>query len=77
MAFTTGPGRSVYCATKAALEAISKNIAAELAPKGIRSNTLCPTFIETPLGKEMLAKPGSRRWCSARSSSAASARSRI
>lgn len=57
MAFTTGPGRSVYCMTKAALEAMSKNIAVELAPKGIRSNTLCPTFIETPLGKQMLANP--------------------
>ncbi len=57
MAFTTGPGRSVYCATKAALEAISKNIAVELAPKGIRSNTIGPTFIETPLGAQMLANP--------------------
>ncbi len=57
MAFTTGPGRSVYCMTKAALEAMSKNIAVELAPKGIRSNTLCPTFTETPLGKQMLANP--------------------
>lgn len=55
MAFTTGPGRSVYCATKAALEAMSKNIAAELAPRGIRSNTLCPTFIETPLARQFLA----------------------
>ena len=57
MAFTTGPGRSVYCATKAALEAISKSIAVELAPKGIRSNTIGPTFIETPLGAQMLANP--------------------
>ena len=54
MAFTTGPGRSVYCATKAALEGFSRGIAAELAPLGIRSNTVCPTFIETPLAAEML-----------------------
>ncbi len=57
MAFTTGPGRTVYCATKAALEGLSRAIAAELAPKGIRSVTLCPTFVETPLAAQMLAKP--------------------
>ena len=58
MAFITGPGRSVYCGTKAAIEGISRGIAWELAQHGIRSNTLCPTFIETPLAAEMLAKPG-------------------
>lgn len=57
MAFTTGPGRTVYCATKAALEGLSRGIAAELAPAGIRSLTLCPTFVETPLAAQMLAKP--------------------
>jgi NAD(P)-dependent dehydrogenase (short-subunit alcohol dehydrogenase family) len=57
MAFTTGPGRSVYCATKAALEGLSRGIAAELAPHGIRSVTICPTFVETPLAAQMLAKP--------------------
>lgn len=54
MAFTTGPGRSVYCGTKAALEGLSRGIAAELAPRGIRSNTLCPTFVETPMAKAFL-----------------------
>ncbi len=60
MAFTTGPGRTAYCASKAALEGLSRGIAAELAPNGIRSATLCPTFVETPLAAEMLAKPGVR-----------------
>ncbi|MBS0242455.1 MAG: SDR family oxidoreductase, partial [Proteobacteria bacterium] len=55
MAFTTGPGRTVYCASKAALEGLSRAIAAELAPHGIRSVTLCPTFVETPLAAVMLA----------------------
>jgi NAD(P)-dependent dehydrogenase (short-subunit alcohol dehydrogenase family) len=62
MAFITGPGRTVYCGTKAALEGISRGIAWELAPYGIRSNTLCPTFIETPLAAEMLAKPGMKEF---------------
>lgn len=57
MAFITGPGRSVYCATKAAIEGLSRGIAAELAPHGIRSNTLCPTFVETPLTRPFLADP--------------------
>ena len=62
MAFTTGPGRSVYCASKAALEGLSRAIAAELAPHGIRSLTLCPTFVETPLAAQMLAKPEFREF---------------
>ena len=33
---------------------MSRGIAAELGQHGIRSNTLCPTFIETPLAAEML-----------------------
>ncbi|MGE5509769.1 MAG: SDR family NAD(P)-dependent oxidoreductase [Bacteroidota bacterium] len=56
MAFTTGPGRTVYCASKAAIESLSRGIAAELAPHGIRSNTLAPTFIETPMSRPFLAQ---------------------
>jgi NAD(P)-dependent dehydrogenase (short-subunit alcohol dehydrogenase family) len=42
-------GRSVYCATKHAMEGMTKAMAIELAPHRIRVNTLCPTFIETPM----------------------------
>jgi NAD(P)-dependent dehydrogenase (short-subunit alcohol dehydrogenase family) len=56
LAFTTGPGRTVYCASKAAIESLSRGIAAELAPYGIRSNTLAPTFIETPMSRPFLAQ---------------------
>ena len=41
--------RSVYCASKWAMEGMTKAMAIELGPRGIRVNTLCPTFIETPL----------------------------
>jgi len=44
-------GRSLYCASKWGLEGFSKALALELAPHGIRSNTVCPTYIETPLTK--------------------------
>lgn len=47
--------RSVYCATKHAVEGFTKAMAAELGAHGIRVNTLCPTFIETPLTTPFLA----------------------
>jgi len=43
------PGRSVYCASKHAVEGMTKAMALDLAPHGIRVNTLSPTFIETPM----------------------------
>ena len=52
--------RSVYCMTKHALEGLSKAMAVELAPLGIRVNCVAPTFIETPLTEPILAKPGFR-----------------
>ena len=55
MGLVGGKRRSVYCATKHALEGMNKAMALDLAPHGIRSNTLCPTFIETPLTKPFLA----------------------
>lgn len=44
-----GAKRSIYCASKWAIEGFSKSLAIELGPHGIRVNTICPTFIETPL----------------------------
>ena len=41
--------RTIYCASKWALEGLTKAMAVELAPHGIRVNTLGPTFVETPL----------------------------
>ena len=43
--------RTVYCASKHAMEGFTKAMAIELAPHDIRVNTLGPTFIETPLTK--------------------------
>ena len=42
-------GRSVYCATKHAVEGLTRALAVELAPLGIRVNSVGPTFIETDL----------------------------
>jgi NAD(P)-dependent dehydrogenase (short-subunit alcohol dehydrogenase family) len=49
MGHVGGPRRTVYCATKHAMEGFTKAMAIELAPHRIRVNTLAPTFIETPL----------------------------
>lgn len=51
------PDRSVYCMTKHAIEGLSKALAVELAPQGIRVNCVAPTFVETPLTKPMLDDP--------------------
>lgn len=41
--------RTIYCASKHAIEGLTKAMAVELASNGIRVNSVCPTFIETPL----------------------------
>jgi NAD(P)-dependent dehydrogenase (short-subunit alcohol dehydrogenase family) len=43
--------RTVYCASKHAMEGFTKAMAIELAPHAIRVNSLGPTFIETPMTK--------------------------
>jgi NAD(P)-dependent dehydrogenase (short-subunit alcohol dehydrogenase family) len=49
--------RSVYCASKWAMEGMTKAASVDLAPHGIRINTICPTFIETPLASRFLSDP--------------------
>jgi NAD(P)-dependent dehydrogenase (short-subunit alcohol dehydrogenase family) len=57
MGHVGSPRRTVYCATKHALEGLTKALAVELAPKGIRVNSVAPTFIETPMTRPMLSDP--------------------
>lgn len=49
--------RTVYCASKWAMEGMTKAMAVDLATYSIRVNTLCPTFIETPLTQNFLSNP--------------------
>jgi len=60
MGHVGGPGRSLYCASKWALEGMSKAFALDLAAHGIRSNTIAPTFIETPMTKPFFESPDFR-----------------
>jgi NAD(P)-dependent dehydrogenase (short-subunit alcohol dehydrogenase family) len=54
------PGRAPYCASKHAINGLTKALALEWAPHRIRVNAIAPTFIETPLTAPMLAKPAFR-----------------
>lgn len=57
MGHVGGPRRVAYCATKHAIEGLSKAMAIELAPHGIRVNTIAPTFIATELTRPFLDDP--------------------
>lgn len=62
MGHVGGPDRAVYCASKHALEGMVKAMALEWGPQGIRINTLCPTFVKTPLTEATFADPEKRAW---------------
>lgn len=57
MGHVGGPKRTLYCASKHAVEGMTKALAWELGGHNIRVNTLCPTYIETPLTAPMLSDP--------------------
>ncbi|MDH3578071.1 MAG: SDR family oxidoreductase [Gammaproteobacteria bacterium] len=62
MGHVGSPKRTVYCMSKHAVEGLTKAMAVELAPNGIRVNTVAPTFVETPLTKPMLDDPEFREF---------------
>jgi NAD(P)-dependent dehydrogenase (short-subunit alcohol dehydrogenase family) len=49
MGHVGSPTRTIYCASKHAVEGFTKALAVELAPHGIRVNSIAPTFVETPM----------------------------
>lgn len=62
MGHVGGPRRSVYSASKHAVEGLTKAMAIELGPNNIRVNSICPTFIETELSAKYLADPEFKAW---------------
>lgn len=62
MAHVGGIDRAVYCATKHAVEGFSKSMAIEWGPSRIRVNTICPTFILTPLTQVTFDNPDRAAW---------------
>lgn len=62
MAKVGGPDRAVYAATKHAVEGFTRSMAIEWGKHGIRVNTICPTFILTPLTQTTFNRPERRAW---------------
>lgn len=62
MAHVGGPDRAVYAATKHAVEGFTKAMAIEWGQRGIRVNTICPTFILTKLTRPTFDDPDKRAW---------------
>jgi 2-deoxy-D-gluconate 3-dehydrogenase len=62
MGHVGGMERAVYCGTKHAVEGMTKAMAIEWGPSKIRVNTICPTFIRTPLTKTTFEDPAKLAW---------------
>ena len=62
MAVVGGQDRAVYAASKHAVEGFTKSMAIELGGKGIRINTICPTFVRTPLTEQTFSRPERVQW---------------
>lgn len=62
MGHVGGVYRAVYSASKHAVEGMTKAMAIEWGPHSIRVNTICPTFIRTPLSEPSFADPERLAW---------------
>jgi len=57
MGHVGGPNRAAYCASKHGVEGLTKAMALDLAPQGVRVNSVAPTYIQTPMTSGFLADP--------------------
>ncbi len=62
MAHVGGIDRAVYCGSKFGIEGVTKASAIELAAHKIRVNTICPTFIRTPMTQSTFDDPERVAW---------------
>jgi NAD(P)-dependent dehydrogenase (short-subunit alcohol dehydrogenase family) len=62
MGHVGGIDRAVYSASKHAVEGFTKSMAIEWGSSNIRVNTICPTFIRTPLTQGTFDNPERLRW---------------
>lgn len=57
--FIADPGLAAYCATKGAVHALTRAMACDHGPEGIRVNAICPGYIDTPMLQSFFAGAGS------------------
>ncbi len=50
--YRAGPGWAAYCTSKAGLIMLTRTIANDYGPRGVRANCVCPGWIRTPMGDE-------------------------
>ena len=62
MAHVGGIERSVYCASKSAVEGFTKAMAIEWGPHQVPPPTICPTFVRTALTESTFQNPERRAW---------------
>ncbi|MEM6825125.1 MAG: SDR family oxidoreductase [Pseudomonadota bacterium] len=62
MGHVGGIDRAVYCASKHGLEGMVKAMAIEWGRARVRINTVCPTFVRTPLTQQTFDNPERRAW---------------
>jgi len=57
--FIADPGLAAYCATKGAVHALTRALACDHGPEGIRVNAICPGYIDTPMLQSFFTGDGS------------------
>lgn len=62
MGHVGGLERAVYCASKWGVEGMVKSMAIEWGKSAVRINTVCPTFVKTPLTEQTFSRPEMVEW---------------
>lgn len=57
--FIADPGLAAYCASKGAVHALTRAMACDHGPEGIRVNAICPGYVDTPMLQSFFAGAGS------------------
>jgi meso-butanediol dehydrogenase/(S,S)-butanediol dehydrogenase/diacetyl reductase len=56
--FIADPGLAAYCATKGAVHALTRAMACDHGPEGIRVNAVCPGYVDTPMLQSFFGTSG-------------------
>jgi len=56
--YIADPGLAAYCATKGAVHALTRAMACDHGPEGIRVNAICPGYVDTPMLQSFFGESG-------------------